>query len=136
MTITKNISTFLLSTARSVALFSTPAVAGKAEIKELKKATKTCQKVHPSSVEGCALAFSRRHGNCLACHAIQGGSLAGNWGPPLVAMKARFPDKSKLRAQIWDSTVANPVSSMPPFGKHKIIKESEIDKITNFIHSL
>jgi hypothetical protein len=35
-------------------------------------------------------------------------------------MKARFPNRAVLRAQIWDATVKNPNSLMPPMGKHKI----------------
>ena len=86
--------------------------------------------------QGKAVAFDRKKGNCLACHAIEGGNLPGNIGPPLVAMKARFPDKAKLRAQIWDSTTLNPNSIMPPFGRHQILSESEIDKIVEFIYTL
>lgn len=86
--------------------------------------------------EGKKLAFNRKKGNCLACHMIAGGSLPGDIGPPLIAMKARFPDKAKLRAQIWDSTAANPNSIMPPFGKHFILSDSEIDKITDYIETL
>lgn len=85
---------------------------------------------------GKELAFDRKKGNCLACHQIEGGKLAGNIGPPLVAMKARFPDRAKLRAQIHDARKNNPNSIMPPFGPHAILSESEIDKITTFIHSL
>lgn len=86
--------------------------------------------------EGKKIAFDRKKGNCLACHMIDGGDLPGNIGPPLVAMKARFPDKSKLRAQIWDSTKNNPNTMMPPFGRHEILTESEIDKVVEFIYSL
>ena len=86
--------------------------------------------------EGKKLAFNRKLGNCLACHAIAGGSLPGNIGPPLVAMKARFPDKAKLRAQIWDSTATNPNSIMPPFGRHGMLSDKQIDKITDYIYSL
>lgn len=86
--------------------------------------------------QGKELAFNNKKGNCLACHHIEGGELAGDIGPPLVSMQARFPDKAKLRAQIWDSTVANPNSMMPPFGRHKILSEDEIDKVVEFIHSL
>ena len=86
--------------------------------------------------EGKKLAFDRKKGNCLACHQIEGGSLPGNIGPPLIAMKARFPDKAKLRAQIWDATRNNPNSMMPPFGRHKILSEEEIDKIVEFIYTL
>ncbi|BAO45256.1 sulfur oxidation c-type cytochrome SoxX [Thiolapillus brandeum] len=85
---------------------------------------------------GKKLAFSRTKGNCLACHQIEGGDQMGNIGPPLIGMKARFPDRAKLRAQIWDSTVANPNSIMPPMGRHRILSEKEIDLVTDFIHSL
>lgn len=86
--------------------------------------------------DGKKVAFDRKKGNCLSCHMIAGGELPGNIGPPLIAMKARFPNKAELRAQIWDSTVKNPNSIMPPFGKHQILSEKEVDLITEFIHSL
>jgi sulfur-oxidizing protein SoxX len=85
---------------------------------------------------GKELAFNRKKGNCLACHAIEGGSLPGNIGPPLIAMEARFPNVSDLRAQIWDATVSNPNTIMPPFGRHNMLSDAEIDKIVTFIHSL
>lgn len=86
--------------------------------------------------QGKKIAFDRKLGNCLACHAIEGGDLPGNIGPPLVAMKARFPDKAKLRSQIWDSTRNNPNTMMPPFGRHEILTEAEIDKVVEFVYSL
>jgi sulfur-oxidizing protein SoxX len=79
--------------------------------------------------------FGRKAGNCLACHMIPGGNLPGTIGPPLLAMKARFPDKAVLRAQIWDATVKNPDSIMPPFGKHEILTEKQVDQVTNYIYS-
>ena len=51
-------------------------------------------------------------------------------------MKARFPDKAKLRAQVWDPQVANPGTRMPPFGKHKILSEKEIDAIVEYLYTL
>lgn len=86
--------------------------------------------------QGKKIAFDRKKGNCLACHHIDGGDLPGNIGPALVAMKARFPDKATLRAQIWDATAKNPNTMMPPFGKHEIITDAEIDKVVEFIYSL
>lgn len=86
--------------------------------------------------DGKNVAFDRKKGNCLACHMIAGGESPGNIGPPLIAMKARFPNKADLRAQIWDATVKNPNSFMPPFGKHQILTEKEVDLVTEFIHSL
>lgn len=90
----------------------------------------------PSAIEqGKAIAFDRRKGNCLACHMIATGDLPGNIGPPLVAMSMRYPDKARLRAQIWDATAANPMSTMPPFGSHRILTEDEIDLVTEFIYA-
>jgi len=90
--------------------------------------------------EGKKLAFNKKKGNCLACHEIKGGKLPGNIGPSLsisgVAMKARFPDKSKLRAQIFDARSNNPNTIMPPFGPHEILSEAEIDKIVEYVYSL
>ncbi len=86
--------------------------------------------------QGKKIAFDRKKGNCLACHQIEGGSLPGNIGPPLIAMKDRFPDKSKLRAQIADARKNNPNTIMPPFGAHEIMSDSEIDKVVEFIHTL
>ena len=86
--------------------------------------------------DGKKVAFDRKKGNCLACHMMSDGSLPGNIGPPLVAMKARFPNKADLRAQIWDATAKNPNTIMPPFGKHQILTEKEVDLITEFVYSL
>ena len=86
--------------------------------------------------EGKALAFDRFKGNCLACHYVEGGELTGNYGPPLIAMKMRYPDRDALRAQIWDASVKNPDTRMPPFGRNLILTEQEIDLVTDFIHTL
>jgi len=85
---------------------------------------------------GRQLAFERRKGNCLACHVIEGGELAGNYGPPLVMMKARFPDRDLLREQVWDAEVRNPATRMPPFGRHKILTEEEIDLVVDYLLTL
>jgi sulfur-oxidizing protein SoxX len=86
--------------------------------------------------EGKRIAFDKKLGNCLACHSIPGGEMGGTIGPPIIAMSARFPDKAVLRAQIYDATVKNPNSAMPPFGRHKALTDKEIDLVTDFIHSL
>ena len=86
--------------------------------------------------EGKKVAFDRKKGNCLACHKIKGGELPGNIGPELIAMKARYPDKTKLRAKIWDATATSPNTIMPPFGKHKILSEKELDLVVEFIYTL
>ncbi len=96
-----------------------------------------CKNGAPDAVtRGGCVVIDRSKGNCMACHAIAGTSLAGNLGPPLNDMQQRFPDKVKLRAQIWDATAANPRSIMPPFGKHGILTEEEISDVVEFLLTL
>jgi len=105
---------------------------------------KQCKKLEKpdAATKGWCTMINRKKGNCLACHDVVTKRFpaalpaAGNIGPPMVSMKARFPDKAKLRAQIWDPTVANPKSSMLPYGRHKIISESDIDNIVTFLYTL
>ena len=88
------------------------------------------------AADGRGVAFDKKLGNCLACHAFPNDPKAtspGDIGPPLVSMKQRFPDRAKLRAQIWDATIANPKTGMPPFGKNKILTEAEVDLVTDYV---
>ena len=86
--------------------------------------------------KGKEIAFDRKKGNCLACHQIEGGTLAGNIGPPLVAMKARFPDYEKMKAQINDARVNNPNTIMIPFGPHNVLSAKEIELVSQFVYTL
>jgi sulfur-oxidizing protein SoxX len=86
--------------------------------------------------DGKSIAWSRTKGNCLTCHMVEGGQQVGNTGPPLVQMKARFPNKADLRAQIWDPTKRNPMTNMPPFGRNHILTEKEIDLVVEYLYSL
>jgi sulfur-oxidizing protein SoxX len=90
-----------------------------------------------AELDGRELAHDVFKGNCLACHQIPGDKSAvslANIGPPLVQMRERFPDRSAMRAQIWDPTIRNPQTVMPPFGKHKVLTEAEIDAIVDYIY--
>jgi len=89
-----------------------------------------------NEMEGKKIAFDRTKGNCLACHVMDDGDMAGNIGPPLIVMKARFPDRDALKAQIWDATTKNPISIMPPFGKHQILSDIEIEKLLDYLYTL
>ncbi len=93
-------------------------------------------KTDAQAVDGKALVMERARGNCLACHAIADGELPGNIGPPLLAMKARFPDEDKLREQIWDATIRNPDTRMPPFGRHGILSREEVELIVQYLYTL
>ena len=86
--------------------------------------------------DGRQLVTERAKGNCLACHAVADGQLPGNIGPPLLAMRARFPEREVLREQIWDATDRNPDSRMPPFGRHGILTDQEIEQIIDYLYTL
>jgi sulfur-oxidizing protein SoxX len=119
----------LVSAASAVAiLLSSPII--------FSNASTTVQAAGMGMEEGKKIAFHRKKGNCLACHAIKGGKLPGNIGPPLINMKERFPNKADLKAQIADATINNPNSIMPPFGKNKILSGKELDEVVEFIYSL
>lgn len=85
---------------------------------------------------GKSLAMERGKGNCLACHSIEDGELPGTIGPPLVAMKLRFPEREALHRQICDATIRNPNSRMPPFCRHRILTEAEVDLIIDYLYTL
>jgi sulfur-oxidizing protein SoxX len=85
---------------------------------------------------GKEVATDRKKGNCLSCHMMDDGVSPGDLGPPLIAMQARFPDKAKLREQIWDPQVANPSTRMPPFGKHQALSDKELDAVVEYLYTL
>ena len=122
----------LISTAASLA-----ALLGSLALVPAGSANAADDKAAMSAVEqGKKIAFDRKKGNCLACHQIDDGAMPGNIGPPLVAMKSRFPDKAKLRAQIYDARTTNSHTAMPPYGAYKILTESELDKVVEYIYTL
>jgi sulfur-oxidizing protein SoxX len=86
--------------------------------------------------EGQKLAFDRGKGNCLTCHDIKGGELAGTIGPPLTDIKRKFPNRSDLVAIITDETRRNPLTVMPPFGRNRILTSDEINAIVDFLQTL
>jgi len=102
-----------------------------------KEACKTAS--DPVTKGGCTMT-DRKKGNCMACHQFKGLEKtrlqAGNIAPPLIAMKQRFADKAKLKAQVYDATAINKNSAMPPFGRHGILSDQEIDNVVEFLYTL
>jgi len=82
---------------------------------------------------GKKVAFTFELGNCLACHRIAEGDSPGTIGPELTALPNRFADKAQLRAFIWDASQFNPQTSMPPFGKNKILSGDDIDAVVDYL---
>lgn len=88
---------------------------------------------------GRNLAHDYEKGNCLACHSAPSDPLAitkANIAPPLLGIRERFPDREKLRQQIWDAAQRNPDTIMPPFGRHLILTDEEIDLIIDYLYTL
>lgn len=74
---------------------------------------------------------------CVACHQFTGTNQAGTLGPPLLVMKARFPDRKIIYGIIYDPAVTlKPHTMMPPFGRNKLITKEEINNIIDFLYSL
>jgi sulfur-oxidizing protein SoxX len=86
--------------------------------------------------EGRTVAFDRGKGNCLTCHDIKGGDLPGTIGPALKDLKSKYPDRNDLVAIVTDETRRNPQTVMPPFGRNRILTESEINAIVDFLQTL
>ena len=86
--------------------------------------------------QGREAAYGRQRGNCLACHVMGDGEMPGTVGPPLMMMQQRFPERAALKQQIWDATERNPNTRMPPFGRHGMLTEEEIDWIVDYLYTL
>lgn len=106
-------------------------VAGAPALAQAQSAT-----VAPNVAEGQKLAFDRGKGNCLTCHDIKGGDLAGTIGPALVGIKSKYPDRNELVAIVSDETKRNPTTVMPPFGRNHILTEQEINAVVDFLQTL
>ena len=89
-----------------------------------------------AAAEGQRLAFDRGKGNCLSCHAIEGGDLPGTIGPALKDIKSKYPDRNDLVAILTDETRRNPQTAMPPFGRNRILTDREINAIVDFLQTL
>ncbi len=95
--------------------------------------------VTPSISNGRAIFLDERKGNCAACHKVPNDAAiksASSIGAPLEAIKARYPDRAKLRDVIWDFSKINPNTIMPPYGKHRILSSDEIDALVIYLESI
>ncbi len=95
------------------------------------------EKKPAKEVTGKELAFDASKGNCLACHMIAGGDQPGTMGPPLIAMKARYPDRAALVEVIWDPRKKfGNHTVMPPIGAYGILSKDELEKVVDFVWGL
>lgn len=88
---------------------------------------------------GREIAHDFEKGNCLACHSAPRDHRAvtlANIAPPLVMMRERYPDRSVLREQIRDPAARNPDTIMPPYARHRILTDEEIELIIDYLYTL
>ena len=94
------------------------------------------------TLDGRALFIDERKGNCGACHKTPtDASLksVSNIGPSLETIKQKYPsaaDRMRLRNAIWDLSKTTPNTIMPPYGKHRILSNAEIDAIVIYLETL
>lgn len=88
---------------------------------------------------GRALFLDPGKGNCASCHqapadpAIKSTSRIG---VPLAGIKSQYPDRARLRAIIWDLSATIPDTIMPPYGRHRILTEAEIDALLRYLDGI
>lgn len=74
---------------------------------------------------------------CQACHVFPGATQAGTVGPAFVAMKARFPDRQRLRDIIDDPHKSiKPHTMMPPFGRNGLMNKEEIELVIDYLYTI
>jgi len=121
----------------TVLMFSGTAIAEEtAVVERIKPLTERIKPLAERIKQGQAIAYDRNAGNCLSCHLVLGAELPGNVGPPLIQMKLRYPDRNVLASQISDAALTNPNTVMPPYGRHNILTEKEIELVVDFVHSI
>ncbi len=91
------------------------------------------------AAKGQQLAFDRtRGGGCLACHVMgpRTQALPGNVGIDLSEIGNAGRTDQHLYNYIFDGRVYNPLTVMPPWGKHGFYSEPEIRDIVAFLKTL
>ena len=92
----------------------------------------------PNAIDGRAIFLDARKGNCAACHPLPAEVSPrdkSRVGPTLTGIKDRYTDRAKLRAAVWDLSETVPNTVMPPYGKHRILTEAEIDAVVRYLEA-
>jgi len=87
--------------------------------------------------EGRKVFVTKKLGNCLACHTVQGDPKipqAGDIGPKLANLD-KYP-KAYLFEKIWDPNKTNPVTVMPPFGRNHKITKQQIHAVIAYLQAV
>lgn len=78
-------------------------------------------------------------GDCIACHQVPKGAgpaTRADLGPALEGRRMRELGRAALRDLIVDPMRANPDTVMPPYGRHRILDNAEIDRVVDYLNAL
>ena len=86
--------------------------------------------------EGKKIFMTKKLGNCLACHAVNGQEVdgPGSFGPKLQYLSA-WPKKA-LYDKVYDPYTTNPISAMPAFGKNGVLSDKEIKAVVAYLKTI
>ncbi len=86
--------------------------------------------------EGRKVFVTKKLGNCLACHSVQGDPnipQTGDIGPKLANLDT-YP-KDYLFEKIWDPNKTVPDTLMPPMGRSHKITKHQIDALVAYLQA-
>lgn len=88
--------------------------------------------------DGRALFERADKGHCGACHQVPGPAAQkrAEVGPPLSGTRMRELGRVSLKAIVSDLTSANPATPMPPYARHRILDNAEIDRVVGYLLAL
>lgn len=86
--------------------------------------------------KGEKIFMTKKFGNCIACHDINGKKLdgPGSMGPKLQGLQY-WPDEA-LYQKVYDPYTTNPISQMPAFGKNGWLSDGEIKAVVAYLKTV
>jgi len=82
---------------------------------------------------------TKKLGNCIACHAVNGKQNMQDMGPGSLGPKLQYlsawPEEA-LYDKIYDPYTTNPVSPMPAFGKNGWLDDAEIKAVIAYLKTV
>ncbi|MDH5263819.1 MAG: sulfur oxidation c-type cytochrome SoxX [Betaproteobacteria bacterium] len=91
------------------------------------------------ATQGSDLFANPDKGNCIACHQVPEGAgpaVRADVGPRLDSARLKGWDRARLRALLEDPQRGNPDTVMPPYGRHRLLDDREIERVIDYLHAL
>lgn len=87
------------------------------------------------AARGMRIAHARDKGNCLACHAMKGGTQPGSRGPDLSRYGSTGRSDAETFTAVYDMRTRIPDTLMPPFGTNAILDDQEIRDVVAYLQA-